>query len=128
MGGGTHNRVFRKFWGQRSSRGHCSNMLKTLLRLHYSIDFDETWVRDPWPEVLSGCSGIFDRRSSWGHLGSLLKGQPSTTKLTMSMCWFRSTIKKVHGDLFIQPVVKGSMVRKIQIWFYVGSNVELLYT
>ena len=32
-------------------------------------------LRDPWPEVLSGCSGIFDWRSFWGHLGSLLKGQ-----------------------------------------------------
>ena len=25
--------------------GHCSNTLKTLLHLHNSIDFDETWVK-----------------------------------------------------------------------------------
>ena len=25
--------------------GNCSNMLKTLLCLHNSIDFDETWVK-----------------------------------------------------------------------------------
>ena len=30
---------------------------------------------DLWSEVLSGCSGIFYQRSSWGNLGSLLKGQ-----------------------------------------------------
>ena len=61
--------------------GHCSKMTRTLLRLHNSIDFDETWWRDPWPEVLLKCSGIFGRRSSWGHLGSLLKGQISNRLL-----------------------------------------------
>ena len=68
-------------------------------------------------------------RSSWGHLGSLLKGQILNSLLQqnwLSLCWSRSTIKSVHGDLFIWPVVKGSKIRKVQIWFHVGSNVELL--
>ena len=50
----------------------CSNMLKTLLRLHNSIDFDETWVK----RSLAGVSfGVF--RNLWSEviLGSLLKGQ-----------------------------------------------------
>ena len=42
----------------------------------------------------------------------------------MSMCSSRSTMKSVHGDLFVQHVVKGSEVRKVQICFYEGSNVE----
>ena len=39
--------------------------------------------------------------------------QPSTTKLTMPVCWSMLTIEKCfHGYLFVQPVVKGSKVRK----------------
>ena len=34
--------------------------------------------------------------------------------------------KSVDVDLFIWPVVKASKVRKVQIWFCVGPNVELL--
>ena len=55
------NRVVQEF----GVNGHlgviwncCSNMLKTLLG----------W-RDPWREVPSRCSGIFDCRSSWGLWG-----------------------------------------------------------
>ena len=76
------------------TRDH-SNTLKTLLHLHNLINFDETW--DHCLEVLSECSGIFDWRSSWGLLESLLKvkfKQPSTTNLIMSVCWSRSNIKK----------------------------------
>ena len=56
-----NNRGVQEFW----VKGHvgviwsrCSNMLKTLLRLHNLIDFDETWVIDPWPEVLLGVQEI----------------------------------------------------------------------
>ena len=35
---------------------HCSNMLKTLLRLHDSIDFDETWVKR---SLAGGSFGVF---------------------------------------------------------------------
>ena len=50
--------------------GHCSNTLKTLLHLHDSIDFDETWVkrslargsfglfRNFWSEVILGSFGV----------------------------------------------------------------------
>ena len=34
----------------------CSNMLKTLLRLHNSIDFDETWVKR---SLARGSFGVF---------------------------------------------------------------------
>ena len=77
-GGGGDNRGVQEF-GVKDYLGviwsNCSNTLKTILPLHDSTDFDETWVKDPWPEALSGCSGIIDQRSSWGHLGSLFKGQ-----------------------------------------------------
>ena len=45
---GNNYRAFRNFGVQGNLGviwGNCSNMLKTLLRLHNSIDFDETWVR-----------------------------------------------------------------------------------
>ena len=107
----------------------CLNILKMLLRLHNSILMKLGW-RDPWPEVLLGCSGIFDQGSSWGHLGSLLKGKILNGLLQQNwLCQcagLGQTSKSVNGDLFIWPVVKGSKVRKVQIWFYVGSNVELL--
>ena len=43
------------------------------LHLHDSIDFDETWVKRSLVRDSFGYSEIFDQRSSWGHLGSLLK-------------------------------------------------------
>ena len=36
--------------------GHCSNTLKTLLRLHDSIGFDETWVKR---SLARGSLGVF---------------------------------------------------------------------
>ena len=36
--------------------GHCSNTLKTLFRLHDSIDFDETWVKR---SLARGSFGVF---------------------------------------------------------------------
>ena len=36
--------------------GHCSNTLKTLLRLHNLIDFDKTWVKRSLPR---GSFGVF---------------------------------------------------------------------
>ena len=44
----------------------CSNMLKTLLRLHDSIDSDETWVKR---SLARGSFGMF--RKFWLVLGSL---------------------------------------------------------
>ena len=52
--------------------GHCSNTLKTL-GLHDSIDFDETWVNRSLAGGSFGVFRKFDRRSSWGYFGSLLK-------------------------------------------------------
>ena len=69
-----------------------------LLRLHDSIDFDETWVKRSlargsfgvfryfWSEVILWSFGVTVERANFK--------QPSTTKLPMSMCWSRSTIKK----------------------------------
>ena len=76
---------------------HWSNMLKMLLRLHYSIDFDETWVKR---SLAGGSVGVF--RGFWsedilGSFGVTVRSnfkQPSTTKLTMSVCWSRSTTEK----------------------------------
>ena len=82
-------------WGQGHLGviwGRCSNMLKTLLHLHDSIDFDETWVKrfrvfkNFWSEVILGSFGVTVERSNFK--------QSFTTKLTMSMCWFKSSIKK----------------------------------
>ena len=47
-GGGAINRGVQELW-VKCHLGiiwdHCSNMLKTLLRLNDSVDFDETWVK-----------------------------------------------------------------------------------
>ena len=43
--------------------GHCSNMLKMLLRLHNSIDFDETWRK--W-SLARGSFGMF--RNIWSEI------------------------------------------------------------
>ena len=109
--------------------GHCSNMLKTLLRLHNSIDFDETWVVKR--SLAGGSFGVFRNFWSeviWGHLGSLLKGKILNSLLQQNwLCQcvgLGQLLKSVHGNLFVRPVVKGSKVRKIQICFYEGSNVE----
>ena len=92
--------------GQRSSRviwGHCSNILKTLLRLHNSRFW---WnlgeailgqrffrnIQEVWSEVILGSLGVTVERSNFK--------QPSTTKLTTSMCWSRLTIKKVFMVIF----------------------------
>ena len=101
--------------------------LKTLLRLHNSIDFDETWLKR---SLARGSFGVF--RNFWSEviLGSLLKGQILNSLLQQN--WLCRCVglgqpsKSVHGDLFVRPMVKGSNVRKVQIWFYVRSNVELL--
>ena len=105
--------------------GHCTNTLKTLLHLHDSIDFDETWVKR---SVARGSFGVF--RNFWSEviLGSLLEGQILNSLLQQiwlcqCVCLGQSS-KSDHGDLFIRPVVKGSKVRKFQICFYEGSNVE----
>ena len=71
MGGG-NNRGVQEFWVKGHLGiiwGHCSKMLL----LHDSIEFDETWVKRSLATGLSGFSGIFGWRSSWGHLGSLQK-------------------------------------------------------
>ena len=76
--------------------GHCLNKFK-MLCLHNSIDFDEIWVkrslargsfgcRNFWSEVILGLFVVTVERSNFK--------QPITTKLTMSMCWSRLTIKK----------------------------------
>ena len=107
-------------------------MLKTLLRLHNSIDFDETLMKRLVTRGSFGCSGIFDRRSSWSHLGLLLKGQILHSLLQQNwLCQcigLGQPLKSVHGNLFVRHVVKGSKVRKVQIWFYVGSNVGVSIT
>ena len=95
-------RVFRNL-GSKVIWGHCSNTstLKKRLRLHNSIDFDETWVkrslargsfgvfRKFWPEVILGSFRVIRVTVERSHFK-----QPSTIKLTMSMCSSRSNIKK----------------------------------
>ena len=54
---------------------HCSNTLKTLLRLHDSIGFDETWVKK---SLTRGSFGVF--RNFWsevilGSFGVTVEGQ-----------------------------------------------------
>ena len=108
--------------------GHCSNTLKTLLRLHDSIDFDETWVKR---SLARGSYGVFRNFWSGVILGSFLvtvEGQIFNSLL--QQIWLCQCVglgqpsKSVHGDLFVWPVVKGSKVRENQICFYEGSNVE----
>ena len=52
----------RVIWSRRS------NMLKTILRLHDSIDFDETWVKR---SLAGGSFGVFRKFWSEAVLGSL---------------------------------------------------------
>ena len=66
------NRGVQKFWVKGHLGviwGHCSNTLKMLLRLHDSIDFDETWVkrssvffRGVQEFLIGGHLGVI-----WGH-------------------------------------------------------------
>ena len=106
--------------------GHCSNTVKTL-HLHDSIDFDETWVKR---SLARGSFGVF--RNFWsevilGSFGVTVEGQILNSLLQIWLCHcvgLGQPSKSVHGDLFIQPVVKGSKVRKVHICFYEGSNVE----
>ena len=112
-------------------KGHLGSLFKypqnTSLSTYELIDFDETWVRDPWPAALSGCWGNFDQRSSWGHLGVTVEGQILNSlpqQIWLCQCVvLGQPSKNIHGDLFIQPVVKGSKVRKVHFCFYEGSNV-----
>ena len=60
-----------RIWGQRSSRGHLGSLFKyaqMLLRLHDSIDFDETWVKR---SLARGSFGVFRKFWSEAVLGSL---------------------------------------------------------
>ena len=105
------NRKCSGIWGQRSSRGHwghCSNTLETLC-LYNLIDFDETWVkrslvsssfglfRNFWSEVILESFGVTVERSNFK--------QPSTTKLTMVVCWSMSIIERCSWWPFFRPVV-----------------------
>ena len=64
------NRGVQEIWvkGHLGIIWSCSNMLKTLLHLHDSIDFNETWVK----KSLAGCSfGVFRKFWSEAVSGSL---------------------------------------------------------
>ena len=61
MGGGGENRDVQEFGVTGNLHvgvilGNCPNMLKTLLRLHNLIDFDETWVKR---SMVCGSFGVF---------------------------------------------------------------------
>ena len=97
--------------------------------LHDSTDFDETWVKRSLPRGPFGVLRIFWSKVILGSFGVTVEGsnfkQPSTTKLCQCVGLGQPS-KNFHGDLFVWPVVKGSKVRKVQIRFYAGWNIELL--
>ena len=113
-----------KIWGQRSSRGHLGSLFEyaqNALRLHDSIDFDETWVKR---FLARGSFGVF--RNFWsevmGSFGVTVEGQIFNGLLLQ--IWLRQCVglgqpsTSGHGDLFVRPLVKGSKVRKVHMFLW----------